>query len=244
MIKIAICDDNISTLDSMYNLIDKYGKGHGLSVDCQKFHSPLDLIAEIERGAKYDVLFMDVLMPGENGIDTATEIRNYDSTVKIIFLSSSSDFAVQSYSVGAYYYQLKPVSQDIFFKLMDSVLSACEQEKSNSLILRCKSGITRIEFKRLEYCEVIHRTLFFHLSDGNILESIGSMDDLYSRLADKGVFLRPHRSYLVNMDYIRTMSYKSIVMMCGDEIPLPRGKYSELKNCFMEYSFKNHYPVF
>ena len=116
-------------------------------IDYTSFHSPLDLLAAIEGGARFDVLLLDVLMPGENGIDAAAEIRNYDSDVKIIFLTSSPEFAVQSYSVDAYFYQLKPIWAESFYRLMDSVLATCEKEQADSLILRCKSGITRIELK-------------------------------------------------------------------------------------------------
>ncbi len=244
MIKIAICDDDVLMRDSLGILINEYAKAHKLVVNYEKFVSPLDLLDQIERGVRFDVLFMDVIMPGENGIDAASEIRNYDRNVKIIFLSSSPEFAVQSYSVGAYFYQLKPLSRDTFFKLMDSVLSTREKEKTTSLILRCKNGITRIDLNQLEYCEVMLRTLFFHLTDGSLLESIGRMDDLHRQLEPKGNFIRPHRSYIVNMDHIKSMSYKSITMMCGDEIVIPRGKYSELKNAFIEYAFKNNHLVF
>ena len=61
-------------------------------------------------------------MPGQNGMDVAKEIRQYDTNMKIIFLTSSPEFAVESYSVGAYFYQLKPIWEESFFRLMDAVL--------------------------------------------------------------------------------------------------------------------------
>lgn len=89
--------------------------------------SPFDLLAETEKGTRFDVILLDVLMPGETGIDAATEIRKFDRNVKIIFLTSSSEYAVQSYSVEAFYYQLKPICKEAFFSLMDSVISACKK---------------------------------------------------------------------------------------------------------------------
>ena len=153
------------------------------------FHSPLDLIAEIERGIRFDILFLDVLMPGQNGIDVATEIRNYDKNAKIIFLTSSAEFAVQSYTVNAFYYQLKPICEESFFRLMDAVLSQCKKEQASSLILHCKNGITRINPTQLEYCEVIHRTLFIHLTSGKVLECSGSLNELAGQLVPYGSFL-------------------------------------------------------
>lgn len=239
MIKIGFCDDEISALNEFRVLIDKYRQESSREIFYITFNSPLELLAEIERGARYDVLFLDVLMPGENGIDAAKEIRKYDGSVKIIYLTSSSEFAVESYTVGAYFYQLKPICKDSFFRLMDSVLLLCEKEHADSLILRCKDGITRIELRYLEYCEVMHRTIFLHLTTGKVLESVGSLDGLSSQLMPYGKFIRPHRSYLVNMEHVQSISYRSITMSCLTEIPIPRGKYNEIKNAFLEYAFRD-----
>lgn len=239
MLNIAFCDDDPSVLNELRVLLEQYRLERNQDLDYTAFHSPLDLLADIERGIRFDLLFLDVLMPGENGIDTAAEIRTYDNNVKLIFLTSSSEFAVQSYTVGAYFYQLKPIWRESFFRLMDSVLSTLEKEQTHSLILRCKSGIARVDLTQLEYCEVIHRTLFFHLSSGKVLESIGSMDELCSQLTSYGNFLRPHRSYLINLDYVQTLSARAITMSCLTEIPIPHGKYNKIKDAFLEYAFQN-----
>lgn len=239
MLKLGFCDDEISVLDEIRVLLDQYCVERNQEMEYMAFQSSFDLLAEIERGIRFDILFLDVLMPGETGIDAAAEIRNYDNNVKIIFLTSSSEFAVQSYTVGAYFYQLKPIWRESFFRLMDSAISVCEKEQSNSLILRCKSGITRIELKHLEYCEVIHRTLFIHLTSGRVLESIGSLDELSKQLEAYGGFLRPHRSYLINLEYVKNISYRAITMSCLTEIPIPRGKYHGIKDAFLEYAFQN-----
>lgn len=84
-------------------------------------------------------------MPAENGITAAKEIRQYDNVVKIIFLTSSAEFAVESYVVGAYFYQLKPIWEDSFFRLTDSVIAECRRADQRSLILRCKTGISCID---------------------------------------------------------------------------------------------------
>lgn len=235
--RIAFCDDDNSVLDELHTLLASYRARKNTQIDDDIFHSPLDLIAEIERGTRYDIVFLDILMPGENGIEAATEIRNFDQNTKIIFLTSSAEYAVESYAVHAFYYQLKPICADSFFRLMDEVLAQREKEQTNSLIFHCKTGITRVKPSQLEYCEVIHRTLFIHLASGKVLECIGSLDDLSRQLMPYGNFLRPHRSYLVNLEYIQNLSYRAITMSCLAEIPIPRGKYNEIKNAFLEYAF-------
>lgn len=243
MIKIAFCDDDMEVLHQMNELLDRYRVERNEDITYAAFQSPFELLTEIEKGIRPDILFLDVVMPGQNGMDVAKEIRQYDTNMKIIFLTSSPEFAVESYSVGAYFYQLKPIWEESFFRLMDAVLAECEKKKKNSLILRSKDGITRIDLQQLEYCEVLGRKLLFHLEDGAVLESAGSLDDLAGQLMQYCNFFRPHRSFLVNMEYIQNISSRSIKMVNDAEIPIPHGKCSEIKNTYMEYAFNGEQAV-
>ena len=243
MIKIAFCDDDMEVLHQINELLDRYRVERNEDITYAAFQSPFELLTEIEKGIRPDILFLDVVMPGQNGMDVAKEIRQYDTNMKIIFLTSSPEFAVESYSVGAYFYQLKPIWGESFFRLMDAVLAECEKKKKNSLILRSKDGITRIDLQQLEYCEVLGRKLLFHLENGAVLESAGSLDDLAGQLMQHSNFFRPHRSFLVNMEYIQNISSRSIKMVNDAEIPIPHGKCSEIKNTYMEYAFNGEQAV-
>lgn len=243
MIKIAFCDDDMEVLHQMNELLDRYRVERNEDITYAAFQSPFELLTEIEKGIRPDILFLDVVMPGQNGMDVAKEIRQYDTSMKIIFLTSSPEFAVESYSVGAYFYQLKPIWEESFFRLMDAVLAECEKKKKNRLILRSKDGITRIDLQKLEYCEVLGRKLLFHLENGAVLESAGSLDDLAGQLTQYSNFFRPHRSFLVNMEYIQNISSRSIKMVNDAEIPIPHGKCSEIKNTYMEYAFNGEQAV-
>lgn len=237
MIKIAFCDDDLSILNEIKALLEQYRVKRGQDIAYTAFCSSWELMTEIEKGVCFDVLFLDVIMPGQDGIRVAEELRKYDSAVKIIFLTSSSEFAVQSYTVGAYFYQIKPICEEGFFKLLDAVISECKKQWQYSLVLRCKSGITRIDLDRLEYCEVMGRKLLFHMENGTVLESTGRLDELSSRLAQYENFLRPHRSFLINMEYIQSISYKAITMDSLAQIPIPHGKCLKIKNTYLKYAF-------
>lgn len=210
MIKIAFCDDDMEVLHQMNELLDRYRVERNEDITYAAFQSPFELLTEIEKGIRPDILFLDVVMPGQNGMDVAKEIRQYDTNMKIIFLTSSPEFAVESYSVGAYFYQLKPIWEESFFQLMDAVLG---------------------------------RKLLFHLENGAVLESAGSLDDLAGQLMQYSNFFRPHRSFLVNMEYIQNISSRSIKMVNDAEIPIPHGKCSEIKNTYMEYAFNGEQAV-
>ena len=94
MIKIAFCDDDMEVLHQMNELLDRYRVERNEDITYAAFQSPFELLTEIEKGIRPDILFLDVVMPGQNGMDVAKEIRQYDTNMKIIFLTSSPEFAV------------------------------------------------------------------------------------------------------------------------------------------------------
>lgn len=236
MIKAAFCDDEPAVLEEMGDLFEKYSTACGQKAVYALFQSPLEILAEIEKGMRWDVLFLDIFMPGQNGIDVAKEIRQRDMDVKIIFLTTTAEFAVESYTVGAYFYQMKPVCEAVFFELMKSVAEACERARQDGLLLCTKSGVRRIDLEKLVYCEVIRRTLFFYMVNGEVFECGGGMEDLCKKLMPFGQFLRPHRSFLVNIEHIKSISYKKIVLSGGVNVPVPHGKYSEIKETYLAYA--------
>lgn len=237
MIKVALCDDETADRDELLAVLNEFRTQRSSDMSIEVFGASLDLLNAIEHGARFDVLLLDILMPGFNGIETAAEIRRFDSYVKIIFLTSSSDFAVQSYTVNAFYYQLKPVESEFLFRLLDSVLETCKRERSDNLILQCKDGLTPVEISRIEFCEVMHRTLFIHMTSGKVFESTGSLDNFEKQLSFYGCFMRIHRSYIVNLNHVRNISPRAVTMSCLTEIPIPRGKHNEIKNAFLENAF-------
>ena len=121
MIKAAFCDDDLSVLNELHVLMDNYRVERNQEITYTAFHSPLELLAAMEKGTYFDAVFLDVLMPGENGISTARELRQTDQNIKIVFLTTSSEYAVDSYSVGAYFYQMKPLKKEIYSGLLDSL---------------------------------------------------------------------------------------------------------------------------
>lgn len=238
MMKIALCDDEPAVREEVRSFLEQYRTQRKRDLEAVTFRGPLEMLAAMERGAQFDILLLDILMPGQDGIETAAEIRKFDSNVKIVFLTSSPEYAVQSYAVNAFYYLLKPLQTESFFPLLDSIFETYEREQSSSLLLRCRDRILRVYINQIEFCEVIHRTLFIHLVSGEVLESVGSLNKLEKQLAGYGCFLRFHRSYLVNLDYVHSISHRAVVMSSQTEIPVPRGKYEEIKNAFLENAFR------
>lgn len=237
--KIAICDDEISVLHEIKSLLAEYCTRYDREISCDVFQSPLELLTKMEQSGCYDALFLDILMNEDNGIEVARELRKTDEDVKIIFLTSSPEFAVQSYTVGAFYYELKPVSKESFFKLMDKLYSEWTKERAEFLIVKCENGINKIDVRDLEYCEVVNRSLVICLTNGISLKSAAKITEIEKMLGRFGCFIRPHRSYIVNLRHIKNISQKTIIMKSGAKIPIPHGKYTQTKEQYLEYAFEN-----
>ena len=122
--KIAICDDDSQELDHIICLLNTYISINNLTglLSYQTFNSSFDL-AEKAPKEKYDLYLLDVIMPCLNGIDLAGSIRSFDKAADIIFLTTSSEFAVESYRIKASNYLLKPLVEKDFFNALDDIIS-------------------------------------------------------------------------------------------------------------------------
>jgi len=191
----------------------------------------------MENGLNYDLLILDVVMPLITGIEIAMEIRERNNLCKIIFLTSSREFAVDSYKVNAYNYLLKPIRKEGFIPILEKACADITDEKEKGIIVKCKTCLTRVLLHNLEYTEVSGRTLFFHLTSGEVLESYGTMSQLENELLRDKRFIKPHRSYIVNLDCVHRITDKDIITFSNKPIRISRELYKNTKQAFIDYSF-------
>lgn len=239
-LSIIICDDSRVEATHISSLLSNYSKKEGVNFKTHIFYNPVEMLEEIDKGLHTDIIFLDILLPGMLGIEAAKELRSKDKNVTIFFISSSPEYAVDSYSVNAYYYLLKPVDEGKLDALLQKVTSEILSRDDDNIVIKTKNGITRIILSKLIYVEVIGKKLFFNMADGSQEEAVGAIQNLSETLCAKPCFIQPHRSFIVNMDYISTISAKNgIILINSDTIPIPRGKFTNVKDSFLEYSFSN-----
>ena len=241
MLKIAVCDDDVAELSNIISIINDYKaiQRDKHIVESTAFHSAVDLVSAMESGQRYDLVILDILMPFLTGMEAAKEIRQFNQDAKIIFATSSTEFAVESYSVDAYYYALKPIWKEKLFILLDKVLSESETNTGSSILIKSKEGLTRIYINRLEFAEVIGRTIHFHITDGTVIETVGAMTKLEKELLSKPCFIKPHRSYIINMDHIDTLGQREIIMQSRSSVPIAKANFGAIKSAYISYSFKD-----
>lgn len=230
---IAVCDDNLDELSRISSLLEDYCREWDSSVTYEAFYSATELI-ETMRVRRFDLLLLDILMPGITGMDAAKEIRRSDSEIPIIFLTSSREFAVESYRVGAKDYIMKPARKDEIFPSISKQLARFTQEDAY-LTLKTGSGIVKLPFSQIVYVEVINRSVQFILANGEVREAYGYLADYESNLLSDPHFYKPHRSYVVNLRQVTELNKKGFATIMGKTVPVARDAFSNAKAAYLKY---------
>ncbi|MEG1067542.1 MAG: LytTR family DNA-binding domain-containing protein [Anaerovoracaceae bacterium] len=233
---IAICDDDVLELTRISSLLNLYKQERHIYLTYKTYNNATEMLADMNQNL-YDLLLLDILMPGFTGIEAAKEIRTSNNEVPIVFLTSSPEFALDSYSVKARDYIIKPVSKSKLFSVLDSILEET-QEPMNGLSLKTQNGLLRIFFSKLSYVEVMNKQLYFHMTDGSIKNVHGSLSEYENTLLSHNEFLKVHRSFIVNLWYMNELTASGFISNNGDVIPISRLLYSKVRHAYMEHLFE------
>lgn len=240
MPKIAVCDDDVSELSNIISIINEYKETNTFrcEITYTAFQSAVELIAAIEFGNCYDIILLDIVMPLTNGMEAAREIRTHDKVAKIVFLTSSSEFAIDAYAVDAFYYALKPIWKEKLFAVLDKIFASINNQNDSSFLVKCKTGLTRIPLHMLEYAEISGRTIYYHLLNGVVLEETGVMAKLEQLLLAYPQFAKPHRAFIVNLDCIDVLALREVKLYSNAAIPVSKANYSDLKASYIARTFQ------
>lgn len=233
--KIAVCDDEKQFIDEVCPLLETWAKKHDIRLSLFEFTNGDDLI-EAHRSECMDLIFLDMIMPLLNGMETARELRCGDAEVPIIFLSSAREFAVDSYEVKAFHYLLKPIDTVKLFYILDDFLKTfCLAE--HTFTAKTAEGFCKITLADVDYLEAQNKHVLVFLSNGRVIEiyeQFSKCEEIFS--IDKG-FYRCHRSYIVNLNHVEQFSKTSLTTICHAAIPISRSSYAAFKDAYFRHMF-------
>ncbi|MGL5346262.1 MAG: LytR/AlgR family response regulator transcription factor [Peptostreptococcaceae bacterium] len=238
MIKIGLCDDNNLHLNELYQILNSISKDKNISVEILKFNSGEDLINfNKKRNNYFDIIFLDVLMNGINGIDTAKYLNLMSPDSYIVFVTVSKEYALDSYDVNAYSYILKPFNyiklETIFLNLINNIIN----NKKNIIYVKNNQDIYSLNLNNIIYFESSLRKLTAY-SLNNEITFYEKLSVLENKLTCRN-FIRCHRSYLVNIKYIKNIVSSDIVTTTGHTIPISKKYLKSIRNNFLEYIQSN-----
>jgi two-component system response regulator LytT len=236
-VRIAVCDD----VEHDRHLLMKFIRESITSVnttidlDISQFSSGDDLVNQyINENKRFDIIFLDIYMPGRDGIQTAREIRRYDSICKIIFTTISSEHALDGYSVYAFNYLVKPTTLEVFKPVFLNAIRDIDVRNHKSLYIKVGTKIQSIPYMYIKYIESRGKKVFIHTLQKNTISGFYKLDDVEAMISDSR-FIRSHKSHLVNMDYIKSVERYHFILKDGSLIPIRQKGYSKIKDMYYEY---------
>lgn len=229
---ILICDDRPEEAKEFSDLLAASDSKINITV----FENGYDLLDYVQTGIAIDVCFLDILMPEMSGVELAGSLRQAGFTGKIIFLSSSNEYAHQSYRVSAFDYLIKPPTTESVRDILDRIRQEKQKVDTKSILLKTSGVAKLVLFREISHVEVIQHKVYFRLRDGGEIDVNAAFGDIAPELLSDARFLQCHRSYIVNMDEIAEIARWEIVMRGGKKIPIARG-FSGARNEYFNWKF-------
>lgn len=226
MIAVAVCDDAPKITDSLKKSIEEYGALKQKEIRVLLYHSGEELLEKYV--SEIDILFLDIQMPGIDGITAAEKLRQKDQKVLIIFLTSFIKYALDGYRVNASNYLVKPVSRKRLYLELDRWIGELEKKEEPFLAVRNDNGEYKVLLKTIRYIETYQRNLMIHTDTADLIcyQKLKAVEEATTPYG----FARSHASYLVNVFYVQTVEKGEMRLTTGEVLPIGRTR----KKAFLE----------
>lgn len=228
--KIAICDDEMEIRELLEEKIEKYCFVNNIELNLKTFESGEDFLKQDV--TDFDVLFLDVDMPGIDGLETAKAVRETNRDMLIIFLTAYSEFVFESFKVDAFRYLVKPVPDNEMTETLDAIRNKlCAPE--DNLSFQFQNEMYSIRYSDIIYIEGMRDKLWIYCKD-NTYRWRGALKTLNVMLKDKG-FFQVHRSYIINMNKIQKYNSQAVVMEGDYKVPISKYRLDDFKEEYIKY---------
>lgn len=233
MINIAVCDDEKCMSEKIEKMAEDFFRKKNTDISVVEYSSGEELLESDER---IDILFLDIGMRGMDGIETAGMLRAHGYNGFLIFITVLKEMVFRSFEVQPFDYLVKPVQREHFEKTMERLFPFMQDrlspEKVNLLVRRgCESNI--ISFQDIICCEIIDRKIYLYLASGEVIDYYDRIENLEKKL--DGRFFRCHRSYLINLNHLKSYRNNTAYMADGEEIPVSRLRSKEFSKVILRY---------
>ena len=233
MLRIAVCDDDPIFRKRIAEMIDCWEQKPE-NIVCETFDNG-DALINAHKASPFNIILLDIIIPMENGIETAREIRQNDKNTAIVFLTSSPEFAVESYTVKANNYLLKPILQKDLFACLNEL--SIESRTSRAIILKGVYTVHKILPDDIVYIEAQNKHIVFTMHDGSRIETTEPLHSCEEKLAGNKEFFKCHRSYIVNINHIDKYTSKEVIMNSRYCIPISRSYQKAFETAYYAFLF-------
>lgn len=232
---IAICDDDSEQRSELRHLLTVWSEKKSVALRVDEYVSAESFLFSYPDKPCH-VLLLDIEMKRLNGMELAYQLREAGDALPIIFITGYSEYMSEGYEVEAKHYLLKPLNAKKLFSVLDKCFERGIGD-SNEILLTGKERTIHISVEDILYIEAFGRKSQIYLRNQSPFES----DENIGVFLRKGLpdFIATHRSYLVNLRYIRSIGKTEVILDNGAGVPLSRRLYKEVNEAFIRYYTKN-----
>ncbi len=227
--KIVICDDDKNCIDDVVGLIDDYSNKSSVKFEKFIYSSPQEVL---ENEEKYDIAILDVEMPGIDGIELGKQLRKFNSQIVLIYLTAHSQYLDSALNLNAARFFEKPIDKERFFKGLDNALERIDNTTVNFFIRQDKSQM-RVTADSIIYIEIEKRKTKL-VTNERAYSTTYSIDYFRDRLLSS-VFASPHKSYIVNLNYVTQYERDKIQLDGKYTIPVSKSKQTAFHKAFIRF---------
>lgn len=233
MLSIAVCDDEVLDCCQIAGNIKEVLEELDVSFIIRQFYSGKELL---QAAGDFDIIFLDVMMGGMDGMDTARLLRNKAYENILIFISSSRGYVFEAYDVEAFQYLVKPVEQGKLRSILQRAVVKLQKDSREFILIQTKGQTRKLFLKNIYYFEIRGRVISVHSTDG-IFQYYGQIGGLEEHLQDKG-FFRCHKSFLVNLSCISRYGHQELILDNGEKIPMAKRRQAVFEQEMMIFMKK------
>lgn len=231
MYRVAVCEDDPVMLAEVCEHCRALLRRLEVEHTVRPYALAEELWAALDMGERFDLLCLDILMPGITGMELARRLREKDEETSILFLSSSPEFLLEGYEVRPIRYLMKPLDPAALEKALRTDLRLNHQPRT--VTLRCGGKTAVLPLPAIRFVESRDHGCVFRLDDGEQFFWLNLAEA--ERLLPEARFCRCHNSFLVNMGRIREVKGREIVMENGERIPVGRRYLERFQQRFVRY---------
>lgn len=230
MLKIAICEDEIEQQKILKQYLEQILNQISNKYEILFFNSGEALFKNYPQNI--DIFLLDIQMDELNGMEVAKRIRQIDKKeVEIIFTTSLIEYIQEGYEVRAYRYLLKPIKLENLKKHINSCVEEVNRNKSSYIVVNEKNDAYKLKISDITYIEIQKREMTIHtINKDYIINS--SMSKMENELS-KYNFYRCHKSFMVNIDFIKNIKQYVAILDNKEEVPISRYKFKDTKARFL-----------
>lgn len=229
MIKIAVCDDEEVMCEKMKYLVSRFLDRHREAYTVTCYSNGVRLLFS---PADFDLIFLDIQMPGMDGMTVAGKLRQKGFAGVLIFVTVAKEYMPDAFAVEAGDYLCKPVDKQRLEAALERSLKRLRSKSERSLVIQTVNWCRSIRVRDIYYCEVIDRKIYIHTRDG-IMDYYGKMKELEKK-AGSWLF-KCHRSYLINLDCLWEYRNGTAILENGEQIPVSKSCHQALMERMMQY---------